>query len=452
MAATSGNGQEPMDTSSSLLDLEAYLTNYTGVTRARRLAFIASVSPPHKRDALALAAAEVKRTTNTALYLELVALSGDDGGLSRDDGWVEQVDRKAQQRLDKLESDLNGHKTSLVKESIRMGHTDLGDFHYERGDFNTALKCYVRTRDYCTTSKHIIAMCLNVIKASIQMGNFTHVTNYITKAESTPDGSDPTLLAQLRVAAGLAFLEAKKYKLAARKFLDVPPELGSSYSEVASAQDVALYGGLCALASFDRAELKAKLIDAPGFKTFLELYPQVREAAHDFFQSRYASCLAHLEKLRPDLLLDLHLHDHVKQLYDDVRSKALVQYFSPFVTVDMRLMATAFNVGVDGLEKELAKLIMDKQIAARIDSQAKVLHARHADQRTATFAAALKMGDEYMRDTKAMLLRINLMRADFIVKGEGQGIGPSKSSRQEARATAPFHPAGIDGLMAMEGP
>ena len=449
-----GMDTSPMDTSSSIMDLEMYLNNYAGVTRLRRLAFIASASPAHKRDALALAAAEVKRTSNTALYNELIALSGDDGGLTRDAAWVETVDRKAQQRLDKLESDLNTHKTSLVKESIRMGHTDLGDFHYERGDFNTALKCYVRTRDYCTTSKHVVSMCLHVIKASIQMGNFTHVTNYITKAESTSDGTEPTLVAQLRVAAGLAFLEARRYKLAARKFLEVSPEKGSIYSEVCSAQDVALYGGLCALASFDRAELKSKLVDSPGFKAFLELYPQVREAVHDFFHSRYASCLAHLEKLRPDLLLDLHLHDHVKQLYDDVRSKALVQYFSPFATVDMSLMATAFNVTVEGLEKELAALIMVKQIPARIDSQAKVLHARHADQRTATFATALKVGEEFMRDTKALLLRINLMRADFVVKGEGQIGGPSKSSRQEARASAaaPFHQAGgIDGLMAMEG-
>lgn len=125
------------------------------------------------------------------------------------------------------------------------------------------------------------------------------------------------------------------------------------------------------------------------------------------------------------------------QLYVDVRSKALVQYFSPFVTVDMRLMATAFNVEIEALEKELAQLIMNGQIPARIDSQAKVLYARNTDQRTATFATAIKMGEEYMRDTKALLLRINLLRADFIVKGSGDatGLGPSsKSSRQEARA------------------
>lgn len=40
------------------------------------------------------------------------------------------------------------------------------------------------------------------------------------------------------------------------QFLEVSPELGNSYNEVIAPQDVATYGGLCALASFDRMELK----------------------------------------------------------------------------------------------------------------------------------------------------------------------------------------------------
>ena len=56
---------------------------------------------------------------------------------------------------------------------------------------NTALqdafKCYVRTRDYCSTAKDIIQMCLNVIKVAIELNNYGHVQNYVTKAESTPD-------------------------------------------------------------------------------------------------------------------------------------------------------------------------------------------------------------------------------------------------------------------------
>lgn len=41
------------------------------------------------------------------------------------------------------------------------------------------------------------------------------------------------------------------------QFLEVAPELGSNYNEVIASQDVATYRGLCALASFDRTELKA---------------------------------------------------------------------------------------------------------------------------------------------------------------------------------------------------
>ena len=38
---------------------------------------------------------------------------------------------------------------------------------------------------------------------------------------------------------------------------------------------VALYGGLCALASFERSELRSRVVESAGFKTLLELYPQV---------------------------------------------------------------------------------------------------------------------------------------------------------------------------------
>ena len=44
------------------------------------------------------------------------------------------------------------------------------------------------------------------------------------------------------------------------------------------------------------------------------------------------------------------------------------------------------------LEKELAILIQDGPIQARIDSHNKVLYARHTDRRTATFQEALQIG------------------------------------------------------------
>ncbi|KAL8495343.1 hypothetical protein ACS0TY_019486 [Phlomoides rotata] len=399
------------------LDIEAYAALYTGRTKITRLLFIADKCgvPSMQLEALRMAYDEIKKGENTQLFREVVGMI--DGRLGPnygpDNAWAEVVDRRAESRKEKLENELNAYRTNLIKESIRMGYNDFGDFYYAHGLLGEAFKNYVRTRDYCTTSKHIIHMCLNAILVSIEMGQFTHVTSYVSKAEQTQDALDPVTIAKLRCAAGLAHLEGKNYKLAARKFLETGPELGNNYTEVIAQQDIATYGSLCALATFDRAELKSKVIDNANFRNFLELVPEIRELINDFHTSHYASCLEYLGSLKANLLLDIHLHDHVETLYEQIRNKALIQYTLPFVSVDLRMMASAFNTSGAGLEKELEALITNDQIQARIDSHNKILYARHADQRNGTFQRVLQTGSEFDREVRAMLLRANLIKHDY---------------------------------------
>ncbi|CAA3027752.1 COP9 signalosome complex subunit 1 [Olea europaea subsp. europaea] len=402
------------------LDIEAYAALYTGRTKISRLLFIAEKcgNASMQLDALRMAYDEIKKGENTQLFREVVAKI--DGRLGPnygpDNAWADAVDRRAELRKEKLENELNAYRTNLIKESIRMGYNDFGDFYFAHGQLGDAFKNYVRTRDYCTTSKHIVHMCLNAILVSIEMGQFTHVTSYVSKAEQSQDALDSITIAKLRCTAGLALLEGKKYKLAARKFLETGPDLGNSYTEVIAPQDVATYGGLCALASFDRAELKSKVIDNINFRNFLELVPEIRELINDFYTSHYASCLEYLGNLKANLLLDIHLHDHVETLYEQIRNKALIQYTHPFVSVDLHMMANAFNTSVSSLEKELEALITNNQIQARIDSHNKILYARHADQRNTTFQRVLQTGCEFDREVRSMLLRANLIKHEFNLK------------------------------------
>jgi len=410
--STPSSSTTTADINSKEFDLESYISNYSSHTRIDRLIFIAEHCKELEQEAYKMAVDDLKKTTNTSLYKQV---SEKIPGGKVDQSWIDNVDKKAQQSLERLETDLNAHKTNLIRESIRMGHNDLGDFFYQRGDLNNALKCYVRTRDYCTTPKHIIQMCLSIIRVSIEMNNYAHVANYVGKAEQTPDVNDPSVQAKLKVCSGLANLESKKYKIAAQKFIETSFNL-ADFTNVIAPQDVAIYGGLCALSTFDRSELKKKVIDNTVFRNFLELVPEMRELINDFYSSRYASCLNYLEKLKPELQLDIHLHDHAESLYQKIRNKALIQYFSPFISIDLSTMAASFNTSVQGLEKELAKLIMDGSIQARIDSHNKRLYARHTDQRSSTFQNAVKVGDDFQRNSTALLLRVNLMRNDFIVK------------------------------------
>jgi len=181
-----------------------------------------------------------------------------------------------------------------------------------RGDFNNALRAYVKARDYCQTNQHVIDMCLNVIKASIELGNFAHVLSYVAKAEQsgswaqTKEGaekapvsaSDRVVIAKLNAASGLANLDSRKYKQAAKKFLEVSPDLGNHFNDVIAPIDIAVYGALCALATYDRSELKKKVIENADFKNFTELIPDIRDIINDFYNSKYGSCLEKLARFK----------------------------------------------------------------------------------------------------------------------------------------------------------
>ena len=85
--------------------------------------------------------------------------------------------------------------------------------------------------------------------------------------------------------------------------------------------------------------------------------------------------------------------------------------------MSLSAMSTAFNVELVQLERTLAELIQEGKIAARIDSQKKILHARHSDQRNDTFADAVALGNKYASDVRALLMRLSLVENELAVRG-----------------------------------
>jgi COP9 signalosome complex subunit 1 len=262
---------------------------------------------------------------------------------------------------------------------------DLAEHYYKCGDYDNALKCYTRIRDYCTSPKHLLDQCLDAINVGFQMRNYSTVQAYISKAQNAPDGSDKDAIAsKLKATAAVHSLVTGKYAAAAADFLQVGPDLGSTYNEVftslylsnpqvLSANDIAVYGGLCALAAFDREDLKTRLLDNTDFKSYLELEPHIREAAQSFYSARYSVTLDILDRHRPDFIVDIFLSSHVDTLYKEIRQKALVQAFNPYSTLELATLSSLFSTPVPDLAVEMVQLIEHGKIKARLDSQKNVL-------------------------------------------------------------------------------
>lgn len=351
---------------------------------------IARTSPPLATEAFRLAILSVKVTLHVNLYMEIATLfakhAPSDPLASIDTAWAESTTQRAKRETDRMEHELKTYKNNLIKESIRMGQEDLGGHYLDVGDLVASAKSYGRMREFCTTQRQIASMTLRLLYVAVMQRNWVVVGSFQPKMGalqlSVEDKAkyDPILFA----CVGLAQLQQGNYRDAARAFLNVDqtymtnldPQGGILWQKaVLTPNDIAIYGGLTALATMDRAELQRRVLDNSSFRPLLELEPHIRRAISMFCASKYTSCLAVLEAYMADYLLDYYLQGEFMRLWRLVRCKCIVQWFSAYSRVTWAEIEGLFpgeKIGGVPLEDELRDMIRNGDLDARIDLVDKV--------------------------------------------------------------------------------
>ncbi|KAI5371592.1 COP9 signalosome complex subunit 1 [Alternaria alternata] len=426
-------------------DLESYIANYTGYTRIDRLHHIGAHSPYLAADAYRLAIAEAKRGKNVDLYTTLVEqfsrIAPQDPASVTDTAWVEKKTREVREEHDRLEHELKSYKNNLIKESIRMGNEDLGHFYYDTGDFSNALKAYMKMREHCTSPKHLADMTLRLVYVSIAQKSWTNVLANLAKSEATQIKGDDKAKMEPIISAcsGLCHMATGNYREAATAFLGTsaayltaePAAYITWQKEVISGNDIAVYGGLCALAYMDRSDLQNKVLANSEFRNFLELEPHIRRAINLFCNSKYSACLEVLEGYRNDYLLDVYLSKMLNTIYSRIRTKSIVQYFIPFSCVTLDEMMSKFPPAEGRtIDEDLEEMINQRVLNARIDLVDRLLICPPTDPRHDVHADALKMAEEYDHTLRLRLTRLNLQAASMEISSnksneKSSGMGGS---------------------------
>jgi len=222
-------------------------------------------------------------------------------------------------------------------------------------------------------------------------------------------------------------------------YLTLEPAAGITWQrEVLSGNDIAVYGGLCALASMDRSELQNQVLANGDFRNFLELEPHIRRAITLFCNSKYSACLEVLEGYRTDYLLDVYVSKVLATIYSRIRTKSIVQYFIPFSCVTLEEMATKFQLTGEyaSIEDELEDMINTGILDARIDLVDRLLISPPTNPRYTVHSDALAMAEKYDHTLRLRLTRLNLLSAGLDVRadksqgkelhqGLGEGLGAS---------------------------
>ncbi|RII24061.1 hypothetical protein CUC08_Gglean012894 [Alternaria sp. MG1] len=416
-----------------------------GYTRIDRLHHIGAHSPYLAADAYRLAIAEAKRGKNVDLYTTLVEqfsrIAPQDPASVTDTAWVEKKTREVREEHDRLEHELKSYKNNLIKESIRMGNEDLGHFYYDTGDFSNALKAYMKMREHCTSPKHLADMTLRLVYVSIAQKSWTNVLANLAKLEATQIKGDDKAKMEPIISAcsGLCHMATGNYREAATAFLGTsaayltaePAAYITWQKEVISGNDIAVYGGLCALAYMDRSDLQNKVLANSEFRNFLELEPHIRRAINLFCNSKYSACLEVLEGYRNDYLLDVYLSKMLNTIYSRIRTKSIVQYFIPFSCVTLDEMTSKFPPAEGRtIDEDLEEMINQRVLNARIDLVDRLLICPPTDPRHDVHADALKMAEEYDHTLRLRLTRLNLQAASMEISSnksneKSSGMGGS---------------------------
>jgi len=319
-----------------------------------------------------------------------------------------------------------------------MGNEDCGRFYQSIGDLQRAYEAYHRMRQDAVIDKHILELNKHLASVTIEQKNWIGVHNHAAKLQAISEAvaaeESKAVRPLIRVAQGLAYLAQKKYADAATAFLGVDSGMGSSYNDIISGNDVAVYGGLCALASMDRDQLQKRVLNSSTFRTYLELEPQIRRAITAFVNGRYSACLSTLEGYRNDYLLDIYLSSNVPELFRRIRSKSIVQYFKPFSCVTLDSLNESFAASGESIEDELVAMIKAGTLNARIDTingvsfalreamkvlltMRQTLNAVIPSPRAEIQKQTLESVKEYERELRRRILRMNIINAGLELKG-----------------------------------
>jgi COP9 signalosome complex subunit 1 len=373
-------------------------------------------------DALKLAIAEAKRGKDTHRYREAVeclrVAAPSEPEAVFDQKWLEAQDAENKTETNRLLKELKGYKNNLIKESIRMGNEDLAKHLESIGDLNAASETYSKMRPDVSTAKQLLDVGKHLVRVSIQRREWDMVSAHLSKMGGAQSAEDEKAVQPyLKIAHGIAFLGREKFKDAALSFLSADSNIPSStYGELASQSDVAIYGGLLALASMDRNELQTNVLDNAQFRTFLEQAPHIRRAVAQFVSGRYSACIGILESYRPDYLLDIYLQKHIAAIYSQIRSKCIIQYLTPFSCVSLDTMNKAFGGPDQVIEDELANMIQSGALQARINTIDKLVTTKAANPRAQMQDSALRMAENYEKQGLDRLRRMGLAAADLELK------------------------------------
>lgn len=409
-------------------ELAAYAANYAPSVNAQlqRVLFVAETCPPVRTEALLIARDLIRsqqpvgscqvslmrdlmtRLTSVPSYTTQLA--------EQDHAWIYARQELQQKRTEQLEQELRLYKANMIKESIRMGYSDMGDHLRACGDLEGALRAHSKSRDCASNLSHALDSCVKILQVCVEMQNWSQVQSLATKLNSTQDKDEKVVTEKIsKTATALHALALGRFDDCARALRSIPQgKAGDPCVETMSSNDIAIYMVVSLLQSFNsRGQLKEVLNN----RHYLELEPNYRELVELLLNTKYSQFFALLGRLQNDWICDMYLSRHVETLVTSITDNVLLQFYKPYNRVALNRAAEELGMQYDELFTRTVNLTLKGRLEARIDSQTRILFSVETNDQEQVYQSTIKTLDSYVENMSTALFHASLARAGISVSG-----------------------------------
>ncbi|WRT69387.1 uncharacterized protein IL334_006371 [Kwoniella shivajii] len=385
--------------------------------------------------------------------------TGNGSGGEEEDGiadikWIENVKELERRENNRLDVELRGYLSNLIKESIRLTYLAFAQLSVKVGNSQAAMKNYSAVREYSTSSQHHVDLGVGIVETLLAFNLPSTLPGHISKLESTLDRLHPpppttrgptteaanvtasdlrerrenearslavrrSVMVRIRVAKGLVALHNREWSKAGRELGSVGEEeggLGDFEGKAISSADLALITAFCILASADRDRIRRVLLDRTSFKAQIDDHDSwIVDLISAYVDANYGQVMNLLQRAEPMLLLNPFLSSHAGILLDLIEKRCILQYVKPFATIQIPVMATAFGLDTKHMLSLVEGLVENKEIQGKVDLIDQILVLKEPDHRGEMFTNAFKVGKKAGDVTQTAILRMKMIEAGILV-------------------------------------
>ncbi|CAD6193228.1 unnamed protein product [Caenorhabditis auriculariae] len=463
--------------STSAIEIETLLANYSGIPLKKRLEFVIDHCPPLRREATIALINYLRSSTKdvqaySKFHSQLETLQKPTTCQiptpTYDKKWVDDQTVNNSTRQEHLLCEYKKQKEEGVKESTRRAMEELFQYYLNTGNAPEASRLYGRgIRDYCNQFKHTIQMWVNWIEVSLAIPEWSKVDSLIQQSlrtlrdseeaekagnnrasrpmqergHQTTSGINKQLVeiatAKITAAQALVRINQGNYKMAAAKILELTgvDHLSSSQWFV-SVADLGAYATMCCLATYSRSELKQKVVNEGAFRKLLESEPLFVEMLQAFIKSNFGRCLDILAAVVDKLSLDPFLSRHVPELVKLIRERAVLQYLAPFETVRLRPMSETLRCTQKELEEILIDIVERKKMNLKIDRIGDMVRVTSSEAEESSYRRVIQVCDELVNKARAVLYRAIMTKENVVVLHDKESRGKRKTHFAEGNRGA----------------